>query len=1198
MTRRVWPLFLVIGLATCGAARPAAAVAQDSTEARFAAMSPDEIRAYERETLRRIADLALIPPVMNTDPLPQYDYDRLDYGMTIGIERTPKGRLWACWVAGGDSPKAFFVLATSDDDGETWSKPRLVVDSHSPRLPRDRSILVGNLWTDPLGRLWLIFDQSMEMFDGRGGVWASICENPDAEEPAWSPPRRIWHGVTLNKPTVLSTGEWMLPISLDQRLGTHPSERGMFGPFQGLFPELDPLRGANVFVSTDKGATWQRRGGVAFPNPDWHEHMIVERRDTSLWMLARTAKGIMQSTSADGGRTWSEPTEPPGIRQPNARFHIRRLASGRLLLVKHGDRIDAHEGRVQLSVWLSDDDGATWQGGLVLDERAGISYPDGLQAPDGTIFISYDRNRATDGEILLARFTEADVLAKRLVGPKSKLKMLISRPLAPRPAAHARPTAAAADAATILPAGWNPRAAADAVLARLVRISAPQVKGAHDAEFVCVGDRAYVVEHDNDIEPGHGAGKAMYCVLTVVNLETLAVEKTHLLAKAGQAFTNATLPDAEIFVPRIIRKDEHTLRAYFCSQPAKEQAVTWYRDFDLRTQSFADTIHKAKLKTAAGTFDMEPRHFHADAAARGFAKPAGKRGLYIFDSFKEFDGRRYVALNNFEGKQNALAVLLDDFATFEVIGHFNEPQVEQLSESAVNRLPDGTWMAICRNDKGNYHFTTSKDGRTWTVGEPRPFVPNGLNSKPTFERFGGVYHLGWQENTKVGDCNRSVFNIDVSRDGKTWERKYRFESPHSFQYPTFHEHEGTIWLAVTQSDHKGSSDRIMFGRLEDIGRTAAGSLPTFAGPTPGTLRQISIPTVDISGDTARQSVVARGTAEAYQGHCDTVLMADGKTMFAAWCLNHAGHLGPLARSDDGGRTWTAPLPTPADWQDVKVTTPVMHRLTDPQGVERLFVFGGCDFPGNLRRAVSEDGGRTWSPMQDLGLVGEVAPKSILPFDGGKRLVMWSDRRDPKNASDPDPVVWQSESLDGGLTWQKERVILGVPGQWAQPCVVRSPDGRELLMLMRENTRRFHSLYSVSNDDARTWTAPQELPAALTGDRHVMKYAPDGRLVVAMRDMAKTSATYGHYVAWVGRYEDIVGRREGEYRIKLLHNATRTTADAPGSGNSDCGYSDLELLPDGTFVATTYVKYRPGPEKHSVVSTRFTLAETDALPPKK
>ena len=82
-----------------------------------------------------------------------------------------------------------------------------------------------------------------------------------------------------------------------------------------------------------------------------------------------------------------------------------------------------------LTAWLSDDEGKTWQGGLMLDERKGISYPDGFQAPDGTIYISYDRNRAMDGEILLARFTEEDVLAKKLVGNESKLKMLISRPL-------------------------------------------------------------------------------------------------------------------------------------------------------------------------------------------------------------------------------------------------------------------------------------------------------------------------------------------------------------------------------------------------------------------------------------------------------------------------------------------------------------------------------------------------------------------------------------------------------------------------------------------------------------------------------------------------------------------------------------------------------------------------------------------------
>ena len=404
------------------------AVAWPSGE-RLAAMTADEARAFEIEVMEKVADLALVPPTVNTAPLPAYAADKLDYGMTIGIERTPGGRLWACWVAGGDSPKAFFVLASSDDDGQHWSPPRVVLDSHSKNLPRDRSILVGNLWTDPLGRLWLFFDQSIDMFDGRAGVWATVCENPDADAPAWSRPRRIWHGVTLNKPTVLSSGEWMLPVSLDQR--------GGFGPFRGCFAGLDPQRGANVFVSADRGATWERRGMATFPNPDWHEHMIVERKNGSLWMLARTTKGLMQSTSTDGGRTWSVAAEIPGIRHPNARFHIRRLASGRLLLVKHGDAIDAHQGRVQLSAWLSEDEGLSWQGGLVLDERPGISYPDGFQSPDGTVVISYDRNRATDGEILMARFTEADVLAKKLVEPSSQLKMLISRPLARRSATAA-----------------------------------------------------------------------------------------------------------------------------------------------------------------------------------------------------------------------------------------------------------------------------------------------------------------------------------------------------------------------------------------------------------------------------------------------------------------------------------------------------------------------------------------------------------------------------------------------------------------------------------------------------------------------------------------------------------------------------------------------------------------------------------------
>lgn len=387
---------------------------------RLGALDPAAARAHELTVLQQVADLSLLPPRLNTSPLPQYDYDQLDYGMTIGIARTPRGRLWAAWVAGDDGPKAFMVAATSDDDGATWSKPRLVIDSQAPHLPIPRSVIVGNLWTDPLGRLWFFFDQTMNHYDGRQGVWISICENPDSDRPAWSQPYRLCHGAVLNKPAVLASGEWLLPVEFPNFPG--------FGPMRDANTELAPLRGANVYASADQGKTWERRGNVRFPKPSWDEHMFVGLKDGRIWMVARTGEGVMQSFSADGGRTWMEPTYPT-FKHPVARFHLRRLASGRILLIKHGKTIDAHEGRSQLTAWLSADEGQTWQGGLMLDERKGISYPDGFQAPDGTLYISYDRNRSTDGEILLARFREDEVLAGNLTHPNSKLQVLISRPL-------------------------------------------------------------------------------------------------------------------------------------------------------------------------------------------------------------------------------------------------------------------------------------------------------------------------------------------------------------------------------------------------------------------------------------------------------------------------------------------------------------------------------------------------------------------------------------------------------------------------------------------------------------------------------------------------------------------------------------------------------------------------------------------------
>jgi hypothetical protein len=55
-----------------------------------------------------------------------------------------------------------------------------------------------------------------------------------------------------------------------------------------------------------------------------------------------------------------------------------------------------------------------------------------MMAPDGRIYVSYDRNRSSDGEILMAKFAEQEVLDGVVSQPNSKLKLLMSRPLKPR----------------------------------------------------------------------------------------------------------------------------------------------------------------------------------------------------------------------------------------------------------------------------------------------------------------------------------------------------------------------------------------------------------------------------------------------------------------------------------------------------------------------------------------------------------------------------------------------------------------------------------------------------------------------------------------------------------------------------------------------------------------------------------------------
>jgi hypothetical protein len=179
-------------------------------------------------------------------------------------------------------------------------------------------------------------------------------------------------------------------------------------------------------------------------------------------------------------------------------------------------------------------------------------------------------------------------------------------------------------------------------------------------------------------------------------------------------------------------------------------------------------------------------------------------------------------------------------------------------------------------------------------------------------------------------------------------------------------------------------------------------------------------------------------------------------------------------------------------------------------------------------------------------------------------------------------LYKSFSRDGGLTWSfPEAIFTRDDVHLCEPGAIPSPDGRQLAVLLRENSRRRDSFLIVSDNEGQTWSQPRELPGALTGDRHTGKYAPDGRLFISFRDTTLESPTSGDWVAWVGTYDDLVQGRQGQYRVRLMQNHS----------GRDCAYPGVEVLPDGTIVTTTYGHWTEG-ESPYIVSVRIKLSELD------
>ena len=348
--------------------------------------------------------------------------------------------------------------------------------------------------------------------------------------------------------------------------------------------------------------------------------------------------------------------------------------------------------------------------------------------------------------------------------------------------------------------------------------------------------------------------------------------------------------------------------------------------------------------------------------------------------------------------------------------------------------------------------------------------------------------------------------------------------------------------------------------------------------------------IDLSGDTQRQVVVDRERGQ-YLGHPSTCLLEDGKTMLCVYPKGHGRGAIIYKRSPDGGLTWSDRLPTPASWATSQ-EVPTLHRVLGPNGTKRIIMWSGL-YPARL--AVTEDDGQHWSELKPAGSWGGIVVMGFveaLKTGPGHYLAMFhDDGRFFKKGGKRVPTfkLFKTLSRDGGLTWSYPQVVFqSAKVNLCEPGCVRSPDGKSLAVLLRENARRKNSHVIFSGDEGETWSEPRELPLVLTGDRHTGKYGPDGRLFLSFRcnSPRKSAASRpyeGDWVGWVGTWQDLQAGSPGQYFVRLKDNTKAY----------DTAYPGVEVLADGTLVTTTYGHWDSG-EAPYILSVRFKLNELDAL----
>ncbi|MBL9117117.1 MAG: exo-alpha-sialidase [Verrucomicrobiaceae bacterium] len=297
------------------------------------------------------------------------------------------GRIIYCYTQfyGGaaDESPARIVEINSDDDGRTWSQPRVIVENSG-----GNNVMSVSLLRLASGKLALFYLVKNSWIDCRPVMRVSADEAQ-----TWSEPMLIMDApgyFVMNNDRVIQTskGRLIAPLAFHRSRGSDPHSSKSF----------DARAIAMWVYSDNEGVTWTEsatwwampvRSGSGLQEPG-----IVELADGSLFSWSRTDQGAQFGfRSTDGGKTFSAP-EATEMKSPNGPASIKRLPGSNELLALYND----HSGlfpfpakkRNPFIAAISADGGRTWpQRKLVESDPDGLYHYTAIHFTKDAVLLAY-----------------------------------------------------------------------------------------------------------------------------------------------------------------------------------------------------------------------------------------------------------------------------------------------------------------------------------------------------------------------------------------------------------------------------------------------------------------------------------------------------------------------------------------------------------------------------------------------------------------------------------------------------------------------------------------------------------------------------------------------------------------------------------------------------------------------------------------